>query len=194
MRPPSWYTPFGSTPTGHPARTTIAVAGLLVLLAACDGKQTAAVTPPRDLPAEAVAHFCNMVVSEHDGPKGQILLRSGDPVWFTSVRDTFAFTMLPEEPKDIAAIYVTDMAKLKDQRHPDLGSWIDGHDAWYVVGSRERGGMGAAEIFPFGSRNAADAFARDHGGTVTSFDAVPRGAVLESEDAPGATAASAVKP
>jgi hypothetical protein len=50
-------------------------------------------------------------VLDHPGPNGQIFIKGqAEPVWFASVRDTVAFTLLPEEPKDVTAIYVNDMA------------------------------------------------------------------------------------
>ena len=51
-----------------------------------------------------------MNVLEHPGPKGQIITKGRiDPFWFTSVRDTVAFTLMPDQPRDIRAIYVSDM-------------------------------------------------------------------------------------
>ena len=48
-----------------------------------------------------------MNLLEHKGPKGQIILASqAEPIWFSSARDAFSFTMLEEEPKDILAVYV----------------------------------------------------------------------------------------
>ena len=53
-----------------------------------------------------------MLLVEHAGPKGQIRLASSEePIWFSSARDTVAFTRMPLEPKDIRTIYVSDMAK-----------------------------------------------------------------------------------
>src|SRR5215213_10949978 len=88
-----------------------ALAGALVLSGCND--QTSEIPPPAvELTASAIGHYCGMNVLEHPGPKGQIILASRkDPVWFSSARDTLSFTMLPEEPKDIRAIYVSDMAK-----------------------------------------------------------------------------------
>ena len=85
-----------------------------VLLAGCQDRDAANAPPPPpvELTASAVGHYCGMRVVEHSGPKGQIILASRkEPVWFSSARDAFSFTMLPEEAKDIRAIYVSDMAK-----------------------------------------------------------------------------------
>jgi copper chaperone NosL len=50
-----------------------------------------------------------MTLGEHPGPKGQIFVRDrAEPYWFATVRETVAFTLLPEMPKGIVAIYVSD--------------------------------------------------------------------------------------
>ncbi|MDE1147170.1 MAG: nitrous oxide reductase accessory protein NosL [Azospirillaceae bacterium] len=174
-------------------RQSYILAVLAVLaLAGCKPKPEAAAPPaPHALADGDIAHFCNMAVTEHAGPKGQILLK-GDPtpVWFSSVRDTVAYTLLPEEPKDIAAIYVTDMDKLADQYHPALTAWIDARNAFYVVGSAEAGAMGGAELFPFGTEDGARRFAAQHQGTVVPYAAIPRHAVFEGEDKPATGGAS----
>ena len=120
-----------------------------------------------------------MNVLEHPGPKGQIILASRiEPVWFSSARDALAFTMLPEEPKDIRAIYVSDMAKAPSWEEPGANNWVDAKQALFVVGSRIKGGMGADEAVPFSDRAAANSFASENGGRVLAFAEVPRDYVL----------------
>ena len=121
-----------------------------------------------------------MNVLEHPGPKGQIILASREePVWFSSARDAFAFTMLPEEPKDIRAIYVSDMAKAPSWDEPgrdELGRCA-GRPS-FVIGSRMKGGMGADEAVPFSDKTAAETFAAENGGRVVAFADVPKDYVL----------------
>jgi copper chaperone NosL len=120
-----------------------------------------------------------MNVLEHTGPKGQIILASRkEPVWFSSARDALSFTMLPEEPKDISAIYVSDMAKAPDWNEPGEKNWIDAKQAFFVIGSSMKGGMGAEEAVPFSERSAAEKFAAEKGGQVVAFAKVPRDYVL----------------
>ncbi|SDY87491.1 nitrous oxide reductase accessory protein NosL [Citreimonas salinaria] len=149
------------------------------LLAACDEDEAAPPPPPQELTGSEISHYDHMIVVDHDGPKAQILLESReDPVWFSSVRDAFAFHLLPEEPRDIAAIYVTDMARAESWADPGPGVWIEAREAHFVIGSDMRGGMGAEEPVPFGTEDAAAAFATEHGGEVVAFDAVPEDYVL----------------
>jgi copper chaperone NosL len=133
------------------------------------GEDEAEVPEPHAVTAEATGHYCNMLLSEHEGPKGQIFLKSEkQPIWFSSVRDTITFTLLPEEPKDIAAIYVTDMTTT-EWSQPGDDSWIDARDAFYVIGSDRAGGMGAPEAVPFKA---------EHDGEVVRYDGIPKDYIL----------------
>ena len=149
------------------------------VLAAC-GPDTAAPPPlPFALTAEATGHYCGMSLLEHKGPKGQIILVD-QPLWFSSARDALSFTMLPEEPKDIRAVYVSDMAKAESWDDPGPNNWIDAHKAVFVIGSSRQGGMGVSETVPFSTRSAAEAFAAKHGGRVVTLAEIPRDVVLGS--------------
>lgn len=143
----------------------------LLLLAACDDTP-AAPPPPARMTQDAIGHYCGMALLDHAGPKGQIHIAGRVlPYWFTSVRDTKVFTLLPEEPKAVVAIYVTDMAG-------GPGAWIEAGRAVYVIGSDQMGGMGAPEAVPFGERAPAERFAERHGGRVVAWNAIPADYVL----------------
>lgn len=165
-------------------------AAILLSLAvtACDGgDKVAEAPPPEEYGGEAIGYFCQMLLSEHGGPKGQVHLASRDnPLWFSSVRDTVAFTLLESEPRDIAAIYVNDMGKATDWAEPEPGTWVDARAAWYVLGSSRLGGMGLPEVVPFGSREAAERFAGDHGGRIARLAEIPPDYVLGMPEAPQA--------
>jgi copper chaperone NosL len=140
------------------------------LLAGCGKEEAATVPPPVATAADATGRYCGMLLAEHSGPKGQILLKSGgDPVWFTSVRDTFTFLALPEEPKDVAAVYVSDMGKAPSWEKPGDQNWILADTAVYVVESNQEGGMGGAEAVPFGDEATAKTFVGEHGGRIVPF-------------------------
>ena len=146
----------------------------LSLLLACGESAPVDVPSPRELSRDAIGYFCQMTVLEHTGPKGQIMLRDRDePLWFTSVRDTIAFTVMPGEPRNIAAIYVTDIG-IASWDSPEAGTWIDGRKAWYVVNSDRTGGMGAPEFVPFGKKEDALKFVSEYGGEVVDFNSIPK--------------------
>lgn len=155
----------------------LALAG--VLLAACDQRTAPVVAPPpveigSDASFEAIGYYCGMALAEHPGPKGQIHLASrAQPLWFSSVRDTIAFTRLPEEPRDIVAVYVNDMARAGNWDQPEAGTWVEAGAAWYVTGSDRRGGMGAQEAIPFSEERVAREFQARHGGEVVRLEQIP---------------------
>ncbi len=147
---------------------------LLFLLTACEKSQPVEVPPAQTLTREANGYYCLMTVVNHNGPKGQIILSDKkQALWFTSVRDTIAFTLSPEEPKNIAAIYVNDMTDA-NWENPGADNWIDARKAWYVLESNRSGGMGAAEAVPFATREGAESFRTKHGGKVYAFASIPK--------------------
>jgi copper chaperone NosL len=155
-----------------------AFAGVLAL-AGCNDQKTAEAPPPQEITDSAIGHYCGMNVLEHSGPKGQIILASRkDPVWFSSARDAISFTLLPEEPRDIRAIYVSDMAKAPSWDKPGANNWVDARQASFVIGSRRQGGMGGDEAVPFSDRSAAEKFAAENGGRIVAFAEVPKDYVL----------------
>ncbi len=171
---------------------------LLLLAAACGEEQMAEAPPPAELTREAIGHYCKMIVQDHKGPKGQIFLSGKpEPIWFSSVRDTLAFTLLPEEPKDIAAIYVNDMGRASWDK-PEAGTWIEAKGAWYVIGSTQQGGMGAPEAVPFSKRADAEDFAAAYRGRVVAFSEIPSDAILgevpETQHGPGHEQTGAAMP
>ncbi len=137
----------------------IALAFATLTLAGCGQEPNAAVPAPRKLTAEAVGHYCGMTLTEHTGPKGQIILASqSTPVWFSSARDAFSYTMLQEEAKDVRAVYVSDMGKAASWDNPGAENWIEARGALFVIESRRQGGMGAPETVPFSARADAERF------------------------------------
>ncbi len=148
---------------------------IIIFLSACEKTPVAETPSAQTLTREANGYYCLMTVVNHTGPKGQIILTDKQQaLWFTSVRDTIAFTLSPEEPKNIAAIYVNDMSDA-EWNNPGADNWIDAYNAWYVLGSGRAGGMGAPEAVPFLTREKANLFASTHGGKVYSFDMIPPG-------------------
>lgn len=169
-----------------------------LLAAACDDKkETAAPPPPATLTAQAVGYYCSMNLTEHPGPKGQIILRGREdkPFWFSSARDVVAFTLLDVGAPSIRAIYVSDMAKAPSWEAPGAGNWVEARRAHFVIGSRQRGGMGGEEVVPFSERTAAVRFAAEHGGRVVAFSEIPADWVLgDAGAAPGAEPEGAAPP
>ncbi|MBF0341433.1 MAG: nitrous oxide reductase accessory protein NosL [Magnetococcales bacterium] len=144
----------------------------LLLMSGCAGPGNEPAPPPLEPAPTAMGFYCGMALSEHPGPKGQIHV-AGEPapLWFSSVRDAFAYLQLEGATRRIQAFYVHDMGRA-DWRKPQAGTWIAAKGAIFVLGSRRGGGMGDAEIVPFGERAQAEAFAREYGGRVADYEMV----------------------
>jgi copper chaperone NosL len=159
---------------------SLALAVLVALsLSAC--KEEAAKPNPQTLTDEAIGRYCGMMLTEHEGPKGQVYIQGiSEPLWFSSARDVVAFTLLPEEPKNIAALYVSDMGTAASWANPGPDNWTDARTASFVIGGSAEGGMGGAEAVPFADKAKAEAFAAETSGQVVAFDAIPPDYVLGS--------------
>ncbi|HEX2727464.1 MAG TPA: nitrous oxide reductase accessory protein NosL, partial [Beijerinckiaceae bacterium] len=169
--------------------STVAAA---LALAACNDTKTAQTPPPHELTTTAIGHYCGMNLMEHAGPKAQIILASRrEPIWFSSARDAFSFTLLPEEPRDISAIYVSDMGRAASWEEPGTTNWVEAKRAAFVIGSNKKGGMGADETVPFADQAAAHKFAAENGGRVVGFSEVPREYVLGGGEATSSVDAAA---
>ncbi len=138
---------------------------------------------PIALSDDAIGHFCGMQVSEHKGPKGQIFLKGQkSPLWFISVRDSLAYSRMPDEKYKISTIYVSDMGKAESWDQPGDDAWIRAEDAWYVAGSSRSGGMGMAEFVPFSDKTKAEEFIGSYGGILTKMQEIKTDALLGSND------------
>lgn len=154
---------------------------LVVMAATACKDETAQDTSAVALTREAVGHYCQMHLLEHDGPKAQAHLAGlpGAPLFFSQVRDVVAFVRMPEQSHEILQVWVSDMgAPGATWDAPGPANWIAATDAVFVVGGRAVGGMGAPEIVPFSAPDKAAAFAASHGGQVMTLAEIPDSAVL----------------
>ena len=98
---------------------------MCLALTACGEESKAVAALPREPDSHVVGYYCRMTLSEHSGPKGQLLLKGAtDPLWFTSVRDALIYVDqdLPSE-NEIAGFWVNDMGQGTWEK-PAPGSWI----------------------------------------------------------------------
>lgn len=162
-----------------PALILLALAALLLLALAPGREDEAAVPGPVTMSDEALGYYCQMLLIEHPGPKGQIHLDGLDePIFFSQARDTIAYLRMPEQSYPVLAVYVSDMGTAESWEQPGRDNWIPAAEAFYVVGSNRVGGMGAPEAVPFGERAAAEAFAGKYGGSVRRLDEIDESLVL----------------
>jgi copper chaperone NosL len=152
---------------------------LTVLLAGCRDDDVAQAPDPVVMTEEAVSHFCMMSLDEHPGPKAQIHLEGMPyPIFFAQVRDGIAYLKMPERTARISAVYVSNMSRAPSWDAPGDENWIAAEEAVFVVGADVTGGMGAPELAPFETEQAAQDFAALHGGEVMLLQDIPEEAVL----------------
>lgn len=103
---------------------------------------------------------CGMFVAKYPEWVAEIVFRDGSYAVFDGTKDMFKyyFDMGKYNPakkqSDIDSIYVTDYYTL---------TFIDGHKAYYVIGSDVYGPMGK-ELIPFEKEADAKEFMKDHKG------------------------------
>ncbi|GIU15307.1 nitrous oxide reductase accessory protein NosL [Shewanella glacialipiscicola] len=114
-------------------------------------------------------HLCGMVITKYPGPKGQVHLKADKMVpKFCSSRDMFNFALQSENKRQIDYMMVHDAATTNwDQ--PDDSAFIDAKSAFYVYGTTKKAVMGPA-VAPFSTQAAAEAFAKEYGGRVLTFN------------------------
>lgn len=151
------------------------------LLACKPSSETVAPPQAAQFSDDAVGHFCHMFLAEHDGPKAHLFLADQEePVWFTEVNQLFAFQLLPEEAKNIVALYVNDASGVDDWTDHSVNKrWLNAKEAFYVIESSFIGGMGSADALPFKERAAAEEYVSSHGGRVVTFDEMPESFVFQ---------------
>lgn len=165
----------------------LALLALCAFLAACQ-QDEAQDTTALPMTAETTGFFCQMNLLEHPGPKAQIHLEGypAMPIYFSQVRDGIAFLRLPEKLAPVLKVWVSDMgAPGASWEVPGEANWIAAEDAVYVLNSRREGGMGLAEVVPFGDPARARDFAAEWGGEVVAWDAIPDSVIAapaEAED------------
>ncbi len=124
---------------------------------------------PRDkIEAEERCPVCGMFVAKYEAWITQISVDESTLFSFDGVKDLMAFYHNPEkfngpERSAFSEIWVKDYYSLK---------WLDGRQAWYVIGSDVHGPMGH-ELIPFASKEAAESFLADHKGRrILTFDEI----------------------
>ncbi len=103
---------------------------------------------------------CGMFVAKYPDWIAQIALKDGAHIFFDGAKDLFKYCLNMKKyhpgkgATDIDSIYLKDYYSLE---------FLDGHKAWYVIGSDIYGPMGR-ELIPFKKETDAREFMKDHQG------------------------------
>ena len=139
-----------------------------LLLAGCE--QSAVTTAQiEELQPGTACSLDGMLLLDYPGPKAQIHYASGETEFFCDTVEMFSMLLRPEQQRKVVAVYTQDMGKA-DWNKP-TGNWIDARTAVYVKDSKLMGSMGPT-FAAFAERSAAEAFVKQHGGTLVNFDQV----------------------
>ena len=116
---------------------------------------------PRKISPQDKCPVCGMFVAKYPDFVTHMVFKDGTQVFFDGVKDMMKYYFdLPkynpaQTTGDVGLILVSDYYKLQ---------LVDGHKAWYVIGSDVYGPMGK-ELIPFQDEAAAKEFKVDHKGT-----------------------------
>ncbi|MGE9760231.1 nitrous oxide reductase accessory protein NosL [Pseudomonas sp. PDM20] len=154
----------------RPLRLGLAAGFFSLLLAGCDdAAQQSANLGPVPFQNGEECHVCGMVISDFAGPKGEAVA-PGAVHKFCSTAELLGWWLQPENQHSGARLYVHDMAR-SDWNHPDDRHLIDATSAFYVVGVKRPGAMGAT-LASFSELADAERMANDEGGRVLRFSEI----------------------
>jgi copper chaperone NosL len=120
-----------------------------------------------DFGADASCALDGMLLAEYPGPKGQLLVAgASQPEWYCDTLELLNLLLQPEQVRKLRGAWVQDMGRA-DWDLP-RGHWVDARQAFYVLGSRRKGSMGATAV-SFADAAAAQAFQAQHGGRVLTL-------------------------
>ncbi len=115
------------------------------------------------VPQDAKCPVCGMFVAKYPRWAAMMVDVKGDKLYFDGVKDMMKYFFSHKAKRLYVSDYYTNEA-------------IEAQRAYYVVGSNVYGPMGR-ELIPFKTKEAAEAFGKDHGGKVISFNQITKNLV-----------------
>jgi copper chaperone NosL len=132
---------------------------LFILLLNVFSAVAAEKVPPVPSP-KAKCPVCGMFVAKYPYWTSSITFKDSSTLYFDGPKDLFKYYLNPGryglrgKQADVSAIHVKDYYSL---------AFIDGRQAYFVIGSDVSGPMGR-ELVPFAGKEDAEGFLKDHGG------------------------------
>lgn len=118
--------------------------------------------------AKDQCHSCDMWITKYPGPKGEIVMKSGNVYKFCSSKCMLCTLQRVGESSDMVGIYVHDVSKT-DWESPSDDAFMDAKKAWYVGGSSRKATMGKS-FAPLPSKELAVEFQKKYGGQIYTYD------------------------
>lgn len=145
---------------------------LVLLMEGCSSAKDNGPAVPFEITSETVCALDGMFLSEHSGPKAQILYKDAEDAEFLcNIPELFAVYKEPGTSVRIRAMIVQDTADV-DWDDPK-GHWIKAEEAVYVKDSSRKGAMGLTYA-PFSDRTKAQKFQGKYGGEILTFEELAR--------------------
>lgn len=113
-------------------------------------------------------HSCDMWITKHPGPKGEIVTTSGKVYKFCSTKCMLCTLRRVVENEAMKGIFVHDVSKT-DWDKPTEDAFMDAKKAWYVGGSVRKATMGKS-FAPFPTRELAEQFQEEFGGKIYTYE------------------------
>ncbi|MBQ6655928.1 MAG: nitrous oxide reductase accessory protein NosL [Ottowia sp.] len=140
----------------------LAMAALAVCAAPAWAQADGSAAAPQAVPAEARCPVCGMYPARYPKWAAQLRYSDGERRYFDSPVEMLRF--LADVPRYDKAHTAADVQGRWLSDASGSGQWIAFENAWVVYGSGVSGPMHASELPAFASEEAAQQFAREHGG------------------------------
>ncbi len=123
---------------------------------------------PIDITRDHVCMLDGMILLDHPGPKGQIILKNNEHQFFCDTKGLISTLYNPNYKTKIKHAFVQDFGNRQWGSYKD--NWIDITKSFLVIDSHKVGSMGPTPA-TFSTNQEAENFAKQFGGSVIAFNA-----------------------
>lgn len=144
-----------------------AVIAIALTIGCSDKSSTEATSTPKDLTRDEVCMLDGMILVDHPGPKGQVILKNGEHRFFCDTKGLISTLYDQNHKQKIKQAFVQDFANRKWGSYND--NWIDIQQAFIVMDSSQFGAMGPT-LVTFAHRIDAETFIKEFGGSLLTYN------------------------
>jgi nitrous oxide reductase accessory protein NosL len=160
---------------------TVAVLLVLALVAGCMSSENtkaekptpiktekASISQPMEITQDDTCGRCRMKPAKYPQWQAQIIFKDGTMTPFEGNKCLFNFMNAMDQFDKSHTVGDVDKVLVKDF---NTGEWLNGSDAYYVVGSKKMGPMGK-ELIPFSDQDSAMKFHEEYAGSVMLYSQI----------------------